>query len=269
MTEPLVEPNEWEFAKNRKKKKKKILNKRQPAFQVQGEAITIKASTSETYADVIKQMKNKIDPTEIGVEIKGIRRTKTGELLVNFKKGDGQAEKLRKALGNMLGDDVTVRTLTRSHTIDIRDLDESTDSLELINALMEATATEEPSSFKILNIRNYFGGTKQALVQLPEHLAAPLLRTGKIRVGWIMCRIRIRVRTKQCYRCMDQGHIASQCKGLDRANICRRCCNPGHKLKEYTADLRCIICQEAGIENTGHYIGSVACVNNRRKAAAK
>ena len=107
LTEPLVEPNEWEFAKNRKKKKKKILNKRQPAFQVQGEAITIKASTSETYADVIKQMKNKIDPTEIGVEIKGIRRTKTGELLVNFKKGDGQAEKLRKALGNMLGDDVT------------------------------------------------------------------------------------------------------------------------------------------------------------------
>ena len=82
-------------------------------------------------------MKNKIDPTEIGVEIKGIRRTKTGELLVNFKKGDGQAEKLRKALGNMLGDDVTVRTLTRSHTIDIRDLDETTDSLELINALME------------------------------------------------------------------------------------------------------------------------------------
>ena len=90
---------------------------------------------------------------------------------------------MRKALGNMLGDDVTVRTLTRSHTIDIRDLDETTDSLELINALMEATATEEPSSFKILNIRNYFGGTKQALVQLPEHLAAPLLRTGKIRVG--------------------------------------------------------------------------------------
>lgn len=260
--------NDWEVVRHRKERRKKQ-NKgkrggKKRILRDQGEAIAIKTSSTTSYADVIKEMKRKIDPTAIGVEIKGIRRTKAGELLVKFDKGEGQAEKLKNAIGDTFGDDVKIRSVAKNHIIDMRDLDESTEVDDLINALMVATNSDVQTSFRILNVRDSFGGTKQALVQLPEHLAAPLLRAGRIKVGWVMCRVRTKTKPKQCYRCMDRGHIASQCKGVDRGKICRKCCTPGHKSRECAAEPKCVICQEAGLTNTQHMIGSAVCVSNRR-----
>lgn len=263
--------NDWKIVKHRKetRKKKKQQNNRGRITRDQGEAITIRTNTPESYADVLKEMKKNINPTEIGVEIKGIRRTRTGELLLKLSKGEGQAERLKNALGNTLGQDVMIRAVTKNSIIDIRDMDESTEVSDLVSALMKATSTEDETKFKVLNLRDAFGRTKQALVQLPENLAASLLCTGKIRVGWVMCRLRTKIRPRQCYRCLDQGHIASLCNGVDRSNICVKCCNPGHRSRECKGELRCIICQESGSNNTHHYIGSMACVSNRRKQARK
>lgn len=262
--------NEWERVSHRKSKRRKNeKNNKRREMRDQGEAITIKAKSTESYADVIKEMKRKINPTDIGVEIQGIRRTRAGELLVKLKKGEGQAEKLKSAIGNKLGEDVLIKAVTKNTIIDIRDMDESTDETDIVNALIEVTKVEQPTTFKILNFRTSFGGTKQALVQLPEHLAAPLLQARKVRVGWVMCRLRRKIRVTQCFRCLEQGHIASQCKGTDRGSLCRKCCNPGHKAKDCRAEAKCILCHESGSINVRHFIGSAECVTNRRNKAAR
>lgn len=268
-TENPVRENGWQRVSHRKSAKKKDKrNVKIRELREKGEAITIKANTSESYADVIKKMKNKINPTDIGVEIQGIRRTRTGELLVTLRKGEGQAEKLKSAIGNSV-EGVMIKTVTKTHVIDIRDMDESTDAEDLVRALMEATKVEEPTTFKVLNLRTSFGRTKQAIVQLPEHLASQLLNARKIRVGWIMCRLRSKIKSKQCFRCLEQGHIAYQCKAIDRSNLCRKCCNPGHRARECKTEERCILCFESGSINVRHYIGSTECVKNRRNKTAK
>lgn len=67
----------------------------------------------------------------------------------------------------------------------------------------------------------------------------------------------------KCYRCLDQGHVVKDCTGKDCGNLCRKCCRPGHKSKECTETPRCILCQEVGLQEIAHYIGSKTCVVNR------
>lgn len=261
-----MEENRWEKVQHRKTKRKKNsnTNKKTRAARETGEAIAIKAD-SETYAEVIKKMKNAVNPSDIGVEINGMRRTRTGEILVKFRKGEGQADKMKEALTRTLGEDITIRSVVRNQTIDIRDMDETTDGQELINALMRAAGVQQDTLFKILNIRESFGKTRQALVQMPVNLATKLLKEGKITIGWVRCRVRPKLQSAICFRCLDRGHRARECKGEDRTRICRKCCRSGHLSRDCKQAERCILCQEAGLENIDHLIGSALCCENRRK----
>lgn len=251
--------NEWRRVNSRKKKKKvKSMIKHN-----QGEAITIKPNTETTYADMLKAMKSNINPTEIGIEIKSMRRTRTGDILVQFNKGERQAEKLTRAIENTLGNDVTIKTVTKSCRIDIRDMDETTEKEDIQSALATATNVNE-ADVKVLNIRESYASTRQALIQVPENVAAILLQAKKVRIGWVICRVRKKAKPTQCYRCLDQGHRANECKGKDRSDVCKKCCLIGHKARDCKGQARCDICQDAGLEDVNHYIGSTICVNNRK-----
>lgn len=141
------------------------------------------------------------------------------------------------------GDDVTTRAVTKTCVVDIRDMDESTEEDDIRNALISATNVL-PSEIKVLHVREAFGKTKQAIVQIPENVAASLLQSRKIRIGWVICRIRRKAKPTQCFRCLEYGHMASTCKGEDRSNLCKRCCNDGHKAKDCKEKVRCILCQK-------------------------
>lgn len=256
------EKTEWKIVKRKEKRKKKNTKSRKK-HEI-GEAMTIKANRDVTYADIIKEMKKNIDPVEMGIDIKTMRRTRTGDILISFNKGEGQVEKLSRAIGNTFGDDVTTRAVTKTCVVDIRDMDESTEEDDIRNALISATNVL-PSEIKVLHVREAFGKTKQAIVQIPENVAASLLQSRKIRIGWVICRIRRKAKPTQCFRCLEYGHMASTCKGEDRSNLCKRCCNDGHKAKDCKEKVRCILCQKDGIGNFEHLIGSTLCANNRRE----
>ncbi|KAL6253753.1 hypothetical protein P5V15_015805 [Pogonomyrmex californicus] len=63
----------------------------------------------------------------------------------------------------------------------------------------------------------------------------------------------------QCYRCLEFGHLSSQCKSeTDRSGLCYKCGKKGHILKQCRGVLRCVLCFEAGIQHN-HRIGSLRC----------
>lgn len=165
-----------------------------------------------------------------------MRRTRSGDILIKFNKGEGQAEKLTRNIGNTFGNDLTTRNVTKSYVVDIRDMDKSTEEEDITNALMSATNSKS-AEIKILNVREALDRTKQALVQISESVAVPLLK-----------RIRRKIKAAQCFKCLEYGHMAKNCKGEDRSNLCRKCCKIGYKAKECTEQVRCILCQEKGIK---------------------
>lgn len=261
---PIAE--DFQIVRHRKgKREKKSSGRETERRRDSGEAIAIKTTEKMTYADIIKRMKTNVKPDEMGIEVKAIRRTQAGELLVKLQKGDGHAGKLKEALASTLGEEVTIRSVTKQCVMDIRDMDESTDEQDVLEALVKATKVEDPTAVKVLNLREAHGKTKQALVQVPTSVVPALLETGKITVGWLKCRIREKRRNSICFRCLEPGHLASMCNGVDRTNVCRRCCQPGHKARECKANKRCAKCEERGLQDTAHYIGGPRCVGNNKK----
>ena len=61
-------------------------------------------------------------------------------------------------------------------------------------------------------------GQVLAVVFLPEQEALELLKTAKIKIGWVVCRIRSYTVIKRCYKCLGFGHTTYTCKGVDKGS---------------------------------------------------
>ena len=68
-----------------------------------------------------------------------------------------------------------------------------------------------------------FGGVKTAVIRLAEADTAHLLQLGKLRIGWVMCRIREHVEVARCFRWLGYGDGSRGCSNPDRKNACSRC----------------------------------------------
>lgn len=72
-------------------------------------------------------------------------------------------------------------------------------------------------------IRKALGGTQTASVRLPVDAANNLMETVKIKAAWSVCTLRATSRAveqmERCFRCMEFGHQARNCKGPDRSAL--------------------------------------------------
>lgn len=75
------------------------------------EAVAIKVAEGSIYAEALRKMRGAANLLEIGVEVEKIR-TKSGDMLVQIRKGKGEAEKLRGALARILGNEANVRIVS-------------------------------------------------------------------------------------------------------------------------------------------------------------
>ncbi|CAB0027842.1 unnamed protein product [Trichogramma brassicae] len=101
--------------------------------------------------------------------------------------------------------------------IEIKDLDEVTTKEEICGALRTPPGwCHRAGSGSGRSLRKAFAGTQTAVVTLPDQLAAKAIKLGRIRVGWVNCRIREKNEVRRCYRCWEPGHMAARCRGPDR-----------------------------------------------------
>ena len=104
-----------------------------------------------------KVIRANVNPAELGVDIKDIRKTRTSNLLVE----------------------------------------------------VEASLSRETKWVSLL-----------AFVELDEQLAIKLDQEGHIKIDWVNCRVRTRARLSRCYSYQGYGHVAIDCKAVNRSNLC-------------------------------------------------
>ena len=97
------------------------------------------------------------------------------------------------------------------------------------------------------------------MIQLAEADAARLLQLGKLRIGWVACRIREHVEVARCFRCLGYGHGSRGCSNLDRKNACWRCGGTGHLARSCKALTRCLTCVDRGDKDAAHVSGCGSC----------
>ena len=148
-----------------------------------------------------------------------VRRTIKRELLLQLGKNGERTEDFRGAVGEPLGKSAYVAGL------------------------------KGISNTNIVALRRTYGEKQIAIVSLNAVAAAILLKKGRIRIGWVICRIRERNIPTKCYRCMQFGHMARQCDSIvDRSGTCRKCGEPN-----------CMFFKVDNPKSANHIAGSGKC----------
>lgn len=164
----------------------------------------------------------------------------------------------QKKIGKMLGDQAQIKVLTHEMLVKIRDLDEMTTIGKVIRA--QANEFNVFSESAIKRVRVACAVTQTALISLPALEARRLLDKPKLKIGWVVCRIREKPDMRRCYRCLEYGHLARACKNEDdRSQNCLKCGEKGHQAKVCEKKPFCGACKRNGREDTSHQIGSRKC----------
>lgn len=238
-------------------------------------AVLIKVKNGSTYEETLQKIKSSgVNPDSLGASVKGMRRTRSGDLLVDLgrsAKSRDAAEPLRKALIEKLGDSVgPVTKLGSPLVMELIDLDAVTTRDEVLvavsNALMEGldkddqVVIEACKDVNVLSMWKVKNGHQIATVNVPRRLMTRSI--DHVVVGWIRCRFRPRrPEVSRCHRCHGFGHMSYSCTGPNLTDECRRCGLKGHYEKECQAGPdKCVACDRAGHPPVPHRPGSGGCM---------
>ena len=136
---------------------------------------------------------------------------------------------LQTLVSSSLAESAIVQALSHKETVDIKDLDETTMAEEVAQAITSVTGPGIVTAANI-KLRASYSGTQAANVLLPVAATKKLMKTRKLRVGWVNCRVRLRETVTRCFKCHEIGYLARSCKiAVDRSSLCFSCRTEGHK----------------------------------------
>lgn len=218
-----------------------------------------KVGETTSYADILKMVKSDPNLKEIGEKVTRIKRNQKGQMMFELAREEGaKREVLQDAVSKALEGLAKVTVRTQEANIVCKDIDEVTTKEDVLKALTTELQIDGLPATAIRSLRASYGGTQTAVISLPFEYARRIVKAGKIKIGWTICRVREATKPTACFRCLDFGHLAKDCKGEDRSKLCRKCGKEGHIAMNCEQEPRCMICSTKD-KIAPHVTGSIRC----------
>lgn len=180
------------------------------------------------------------------------RKTAAGFLLLQFGKGTEPAkvEKIKNKIAVAMGEDASVFKVAKNITVQINDINPIITKEEVQETLVKAIPGED---CKIPPLRTGFGGMQRTVITLCDTLLTrKFVNGGKLKVGFVSCRIKLLPTVLRCFRCHNLGHSAARCTvGKEIKEVCRKCGDINHNINECKKTARCVLCAKNGAPRTG------------------
>ena len=163
------------------------------------ESLLIKPAEGKSYAEVLSDIKVKINPADTGTDIRSIRLTKGGEILLDRGIETKDLQAFLDEVKTTLGKAGVVKNLVPRVALELLDLDSTTTTEDVEEALkreLEGRNGEMKVSISKPNRR----GQVIAFVEMSEQVGNKLLENSRIKIGWINSKIRPRIFVPRCFK---------------------------------------------------------------------
>ena len=168
-------------------------------------------------------------------------------MLLELGNKTGNNEEFSKALTNAVGHAGAVESRTPRATLEIRDMD-SLSTAEEVKKAIEDQIQKPIGDLKVLLTKPNSRAQILAIPEMSETAANELLKTSRIKIGWVNCRVRGRIMLERCFRCLGYGHQVRDCRGPDRGKNFYKCGETGHNGAACTAEPNCALGKEMRVE---------------------
>ncbi|KAK9686657.1 hypothetical protein QE152_g37029 [Popillia japonica] len=224
------------------------------------ERIIVKSGNT-SYADLLKTVKDKVDPDEVDIQIKTIKKTREGDLLLEVSGDKQKAGALKEAINRKIEKKIEnkVSLINNEFTLHVLDIDAALTREEVETTIKDSVGNRDAHTVRVKSMRPSRDGNQIATVHASRTAGNALVQKGRIKIGWVGCRIRERIEVTRCFKCLEFGHRKKDCKGDDRSKCCLNCNQMDHQAKDCTNEQFCSTCRERG-----HRADSTKCPTFRK-----
>ncbi|KAL1447351.1 hypothetical protein WDU94_005657 [Cyamophila willieti] len=214
-------------------------------------------SANKSYAQMLKAVRENIDPDNLGLQVKSARKMKDESLLLVTEKEN--MEKLKEEIMKKSQiDDIEI--IEKKTTLLISGMDEVTTKDEIIGALNKKIGRDETGKLSIKTLYSNRSGEQVTTIETTKSLAAKILETPSIRIGWSSCKVKEKVKIVRCSNCLRVGHTVRTCKTKKTQVLkCLKCTQEGHTVKDCKNESFCLSCAKSG-----HRSDSMSCPKYRK-----
>jgi Arginine methyltransferase-interacting protein, contains RING Zn-finger len=229
------------------------------------DVITI-CSDTISYSDMAKKVREVVNPEnmlKMGVVVKGTKKgARDNEIRIITETGGGAEKLKREILEKTGGIQAKVTENKRPVLISNLDLITSEDEVKtaIFNELKGKGINLQEEKVEVKNLRVNRRGTQSAEVWLPVEASTILHDMGKVKIGWSVCAVRMKVRIDRCYNCLKIGHLGQSCRApRNQEKKCLKCTQIGHVVMDCKNVSYCNECKQSG-----HRADSMFCPKFRK-----
>lgn len=224
-------------------KKRLIDHGQKQATDKQQDAIIVKAG-GKSYVELLKTVKENVDPEKLGVSVKSIRKTTTGNLLLKVEGGRKEASALTDEIRAKV-DGTEVIMKRKERVFHIADIDAVITAADICRDLNKLPECRLENSVGVTSLRPARDGNQIATVVVPVTVGDAFAKRRRVKIGWTKCRIRERVEIPRCFKCLNFGHLIQNCTEASHAVECLKCGELGHRVKDCKNEAKCRFCNGA------------------------
>lgn len=198
---------------------------------------------------VKKDIREKVDPSDLGVGLSMGPSTKRGGIVLNCSK-EREIEQIQQEIQTKLGGNYEVdRPESLSQRLKIVGVNEEEFNLSNEALIMKIKKqnglNKENTKIKILRKSNLFNKRFNIIVEVDSDIYRALASKDRVSVGWNRCRTFDDFGVVRCFNCCKYGHLQKECR---EKKSCEKCAEE-HEAKNCKSTIfKCRNCVDSNIK---------------------